>query len=403
MSSEEISKNSGSRVEAPADWSVLPLGELLASNGLSYGVVQPGQHVPSGIPILRVGNLKSGRISLTPVLRVDPDIERGYERTRLRGGEIALSVVGSVGEVALVSEQLAGWNVARAVAVVRLMDPELAPWVRYWLQGPFAQRLMHTWKTTTVQETLNLRDVRNLPIAIPPVSVRHLLVDLFEVLDGKIDANQRLIELCDLSWQAALQAETEIEALPLSQLASFINGRAFTKDASGTGRMVVRIAELNSGPGGSTVYNDIEVANEHLARPGDLLFAWSGSLTVQRWYRPEAIVNQHIFKVVPNPEVPMWLVHGAILQLLEFFRGIAAGKATTMGHIQRRDLESEVRLPASARVAAMDDWCGTLWSRALGAERENLTLIALRDSLLPGLLSGAVRVREAVDRVSEAV
>ena len=55
--------------------------------------------------------------------------------------------------------------------------------------------------------------------------------------------------------------------------------------------MVVRIAELNSGPGGSTVYNDVSVDEENLARPGDLLFAWSGSLTVRRWFRPEAIVN----------------------------------------------------------------------------------------------------------------
>jgi type I restriction enzyme S subunit len=159
--------------------------------------------------------------------------------------------------------------------------------------------------------------------------------------------------------------------------------------------MVVRIAELNSGPGGSTVYNDVSVDEENLARPGDLLFAWSGSLTVRRWFRPEAIVNQHIFKVIPNDGVPIWFVHGAVLQLLDFFRGIAADKATTMGHIQRHHLDEEVLVPPTERLQELDRWCGALWRRALAAEEENLVLSDLRDTLLPKLLSGKLRVRDA--------
>ena len=52
-----------------------------------------------------------------------------------------------------------------------------------------------------------------------------------------------------------------------------------------------------------TVRNNIEVADDHVTRPGDLLFLWSGSLTAARWYRPNAIINQHIFKVA-GPRLP---------------------------------------------------------------------------------------------------
>jgi hypothetical protein len=89
------------------------------------------------------------------------------------------------------------------------------------------------------------------------------------------------------TWQAILVAaratastrggDSAPRLQPLSSLARFVNGRAFTKDATGTGKMVVRIAELNSGPGASTVYNEIDVDGTNLARTGDLLFAWSGS------------------------------------------------------------------------------------------------------------------------------
>lgn len=189
----------------------------------------------------------------------------------------------------------------------------------------------------------------------------------------------------------------------LSSTAAFINGKAFTKDASGTGRVVVRIAELNSGIGGSTVYSDAQVADNFLVRPGDLLFAWSGSLTVQRWYRPEAIVNQHIFKVVPRIPYPMWLVYQLLRENLEEFRAIASDKATTMGHIQRHHLDKLVAIPESGTTEEDMALMEGLWKRALAAETENLTLAELRDIILPALMSGRLRVNDAERLVEDAV
>jgi type I restriction enzyme S subunit len=166
---------------------------------------------------------------------------------------------------------------------------------------------------------------------------------------------------------------------------------------------VVRIAELNSGIGDSTVYNDIEVADEHLARPGDLFFAWSGSLTVARWFRPEAIVNQHIFKVIPNDGVPIWLVDQAVRAKLNEFKAIAADKATTMGHIQRRHLDEPVSIPAADEVQRIDSLMTGLWETALVVEVESLKLTQTRDELLPLLMSGKVRVRDAERVVSEVL
>jgi type I restriction enzyme S subunit len=158
---------------------------------------------------------------------------------------------------------------------------------------------------------------------------------------------------------------------------------------------VVRIAELNSGIGASTVWNDIEVPDDNTARPGDLLFAWSGSLTAARWYRPEAIVNQHIFKVIPNGATPMWLVNQTVHERLDEFKAIAADKATTMGHIQRRHLDDLVRIPTSADVKRLDELMTGLWDAALAAEIENLQLTVARDQLLPLLMAGKVRVEDA--------
>jgi type I restriction enzyme S subunit len=159
--------------------------------------------------------------------------------------------------------------------------------------------------------------------------------------------------------------------------------------------MVVRIAELSSGPSGSTVYNDIDVPEQHVARPGDVLFAWSGSLTVARWFREESIINQHIFKVIPRPAKPAWLIFELVSQELDGFRLIAAGKATTMGHIQRHHLDKPVPVPVDEVVRVLDVELRPLWDRALAAEQESLALSRLRDILLPLLMSGKIKIRDA--------
>lgn len=80
---------------------------------------------------------------------------------------------------------------------------------------------------------------------------------------------------------------------------------------------------------------------------------------------------------------------------LDEFRAIAADKATTMGHIQRRHLDEPVLTPSAAMTQKLDAQIGPLWNRALSAEQESLKLADLRDTLLPQLMSGKLRVRDA--------
>ncbi|MQA77059.1 MAG: hypothetical protein GEV10_01020 [Streptosporangiales bacterium] len=379
------------------------LAELAIDGQIPYGIVQPGTHVDDGVPIVRVGDIRNGTINTANPLRVDRRIAATYSRTILRGGELLISLVGTVGECAVVPEELVGWNVARAVAVVR---PEgiSSHWMRFCLALPEVRHRLQSVLNTTVQATLNLSDLKALEIPVGDAATMKALVRVMGALDDKIAANAKLARTADeLAGAIFLSMLGETESLPLTDVAQFVNGRAFTKGACGTGRVVIRIAELNSGIGGSTVYSDIEPEEKYFARPGDLLFAWSGSLTLRRWFRPEGIVNQHIFKVMPFDAYPLWLVHGLLARKLDAFKAIAADKATTMGHIQRRHLDEAVDVPVRSAVEGYDPIMSALWQRALGAEQENLTLGATRDALLPHLMSGRLRVRDAEKAVEEVL
>ena len=406
----------GSMSDPSRPWRTRPLGELCdASRGITYGIVKVGDFVLDGVPVIRGGDIRDNRIVHDNEKRVSREVSDQFKRTILRGGEIVLNLIAEPGHCAVVSPSMAGYNVSRDVAVIPLLEGVNHVFVNYFLKSPIATGWFTARLQGSVTQKINLGTLREIPVPMPSRSTQEAIAEVLGALDDKIEANTRLTHLCDELWFGELtrvlngwDADSSVLLsgwchVALSSLAHFVNGRNFTKDATGTGRMVVRIAELNSGPGRSTVYNDVEVPVDHVVTPGDLLFAWSGSLTVQRWYRPEAIVNQHIFKVVPHSGIPKWLVHGYLLQLLPWYRQVAADKATTMGHIQRSHLDEQVVLPDQTTRRELDERCDPLWERGLSAERESLVLAQLRDTLLPPLLSGELRVRDAEALVGEAV
>ena len=259
--------------------------------------------------------------------------------------------------------------------------------------------------TGSTQPKLSQAVLLSIPLRLPKLAEQRRIAGVLGVLDDKIESNQNLAEvipsLIDAQIHHAL-SDGSGDSIPVSKLAKFVNGGAYTKEASGTGRMVIRIADLNTGPGASTIYNDIDVPGDRLAHFGDLLMSWSGSLGVYVWVREEAIVNQHIFKVIFT-DFPAWLVHNRLNVALHDFRAIAADKATTMGHIQRKHLdETFVEVP-NAKLEQLNHLCVPLWNRFISAQLESMRLAKLRDALLPELMSGRMRVDEAGRLVSEAL
>ena len=391
-----------------AEWRRRTIGELIASGALTMSDgyrTKRGELGQPGFRIIRVADVGDGTVALD-----SPDFVSESYRSQIgaklgEAGDILLTTKGTVGRVAVLpaidepvvySPQLCYFRVVSGGPLDR-------DYLRFWFRSAeFWSQARDRMNNTDMAAYVNLADVRSLQITLPPTGEQRAIAEVLGALDDKIAANTRLATTAD-GLASALYSSilTHGTQASLTTLADFVNGRAFTKDASGTGRVVVRIAELNSGIGGSTVYSDADVADQYLARPGDILFAWSGSLTLHRWFRSEAIVNQHIFKVVPRSGWPAWLVWHAIAGRLDYFKGVAADKATTMGHIQRHHLDEAVPVPPRDAVTRHDIEMATLRNRSLSAEMENLALAATRDALLPALTSGALRVRDALDAVKE--
>jgi type I restriction enzyme, S subunit len=152
---------------------VKKLGALVRDGDkINYGVVQPGDEVSDGIPIVRAGDFDGMTIDKHHLKRISPEIEKQYGRSRLHGDEILISCVGSIGYVALADASLAGFNIVRAVARVPLSDEIDRVFVANQLMTPELQNFFRNETRTVAQPTLNIKQIQEAPIIVPPLALQ---------------------------------------------------------------------------------------------------------------------------------------------------------------------------------------------------------------------------------------
>jgi type I restriction enzyme, S subunit len=395
---------------------------------------------------IRASDLADGRVLFDTADHIN-DVALARIRKGIgRPGDVLFSHKGTVGKLALVPADAPPFVCSPQTTFWRTLGDDQIDrrFLYYFMASTIFKNQWYVRKgETDMADYVSLTAQRDLFLAVPPIDEQRAIVSLLHALDRKIDLNRQMNNTLEATAQAIFKSwfvdfdpvvakavgrrpfgmGTEISALfpdrfidsrvgpipeewtpeTIAAVARYINGKNFTRAANRTGRMVIRIAELNSGPGPSTIYTDIEAPPENTDYPGDLLFSWSGSLDVYRWYRDEALINQHIFKVIPN-DLPQWFVHYHLKDAMEFFQGIASDKATTMGHIKREHLSQvDLVLPPRKVTDAADRIIGRLYEQLLQNELESVTLVKIRDTLLPKFLSGEVRLTQVEQVIQEAI
>jgi len=156
-------------------------------DSICYGVVQPGSDAPDGVPMVRAGDFKFGGIAMTGIKKIDPGIEGAYRRSRLRGFEVLISCVGSIGEVALIGSECLGFNIARAVARI--------PYDRRKIRGRFLLEYLRTTRMqqyfsaevrTVAQPTLNIKQLSEATLNIPSLEKQDHFVTLAQAAQEKL-------------------------------------------------------------------------------------------------------------------------------------------------------------------------------------------------------------------------
>ncbi len=333
------------------------------------------------------------------------------------GGTIIIGRVGSqCGSVNLSYENC--WVTDNAI-ITTAKEPKDIQFLYYLLKYLKLNRL----RIGSGQPLINQGIIKSIKTLIPEsLKNRRVIGYSLALLEKKIELNYQMIDTLETIAQMIFKSwfidfepfqdgefiESELGEIPngwkvisVSEIAEYINGKAFTVKATPSGRMIIKIAELKNGKNPTTKYYDKEVEEENIAYFDDILFAWSASLGLYRWNGEEGVINQHIFKVIPK-NFPKWFVYCNLKNAMPWFIEIAKSKSTTMGHIKRSHLiEYKIIKPPDEIINELNSVIDLIYSKIKINNREINILTKLRDLLVPQLISGRLRIKNLENFIEE--
>ena len=150
---------------------------------LSYGIVQPGDDVGNGLPVVRPVDLTHEVITLDGLKRIDPKLATSYQRTRLQGGELLLCVRGTTGTISVASAELEGANVTRGIVPIRFKPGLVATAFGYHLMKSASVQSQIREKTYgAALMQINIGDLRNVSVKIPSLAKQQELAERLDSL-----------------------------------------------------------------------------------------------------------------------------------------------------------------------------------------------------------------------------
>ena len=172
----------------PADWEVVRLGDVAA-------VVTSGSRAwsryfrPDGALFVRSQNISGGTIDRSDAVFVQPPADAEAVRTRIRTGDLLVSITGDPGKVTVADETLGHAYVSQHVALVRLDDPGLSDFAGEFLRGRAGQDQFRGAAYGQTRPGLSLINVNDTKVAFPPPSERNMIAHVGNSLKGAIRGN----------------------------------------------------------------------------------------------------------------------------------------------------------------------------------------------------------------------
>lgn len=155
--------------EVPAHWEVMALKRLIVpGSSISYGIVQPGEHVEDGIPFVQTTNMTSGNFALDSLQRTSPEIASNYPRSRLFGGEVLLGIRASIGAAHVAPRHLESANLSRGVARIECNETINEHFLVSYLRSTAVETYWQLAKQGSTFNEVSIETVKELSVIIPP-------------------------------------------------------------------------------------------------------------------------------------------------------------------------------------------------------------------------------------------
>ena len=203
-------KSLAKAMEPKEGWEEKKLIEITHDNcPISYGIVQQGDHIDGGIPVVRPVDMREKYITRENLKCTTQTISDSYKRTILRGDELLLSVRGTTGIISLATPELKGCNVNRGIVPLYFKDQINKDFLYYEMVSPLLQSVFAEKTTGSTLKQINIKDLRLIKLSLPPLSEQQRIVERLDALSAHVreleEYQKKIITECDALKQALLR------------------------------------------------------------------------------------------------------------------------------------------------------------------------------------------------------
>ena len=181
--------------QIPETWEWCELQELVAIGApIIYGILQPGPDIPDGIPYVRPTEIVGDSIQAQNLRRTTPEIAQKYQRASLLEGDVLVSIVGTIGKVAIVPKELSGANITQSSVRVRPSNSVSSSYIAWLLRSPILTHQYNKNRLGTGVPRLNVGQVRELTVPLSPPHEQKRIVSKIEALQGHSSRAREALE-----------------------------------------------------------------------------------------------------------------------------------------------------------------------------------------------------------------
>lgn len=395
----------------------------------------------TGITLIRSQNVLDFSFSTSGLAFIDDAQAKALNNVTVESRDVLLNITGdSVARVCQVPDEWIPARVNQHVAIIRADQKKLSPeFLKYSLLSPPNKNSLLTMAGSgATRNALTKGMIEDFEITIPPLPEQRSIASILSALDDKIELNLQMNKTLEEMATALYKhwfvdfgpfrdgefVTSELGEIPkgwevkqIGQIVKLIGGYAFkSKDFIDEGEIVVKIKNISGNvvsiDGSDCIATSVaeKTSSKFIIKPGSFLVAMTGAevgkVGVVPDYRRRLWLNQRV-GMVTDPKFKFAdILIGNFLQSEEGYsiiQNLAYGSAQP--NISTTGIESiSIPLPINTSIieGILELVAGWHEQRIMNLT-ENQTLISLRDTLLPKLISGEVRVKDAAKSLAEVL
>ena len=367
-------------------------------------------NIPNGHPYIRVRDLNNKRLLEldNSYEYVDNETQKVISKYTVKTGDVVLSIVGTIGLVAIVGRTLDGANLTENCVKLSSFHGVNRDFLYYYLRSDCGQQEIRCGTVGAVQAKLPIKNIQNIAINLPDYTTQERIVSLLLSIDRKIELNQKINDNLEQQAVTYFQELYINNANPMwqigtiSDLGTVVGGSTPSKTKpeyytnNGIAWITPKDLSISKSKFISHGENDItelglKNSSATVMPKGTVLFSSRAPIGYIAIASNEVTTNQGFKSVVPYLEIGTAFVYFFLKHSLPVIESAASG--STFKEISGSAMKNiPAIIPDRSTLDQFNSFCAPIFAQQKILEDQNYSLAMLRDSLLPKLMSGAIDI-----------